>query len=533
MSTSESGASWLSLLEEKKDETKKSLGQDYSVPGEINSGRSFRSAFEKFSRMKGEHRFARLEAKLLPSFLPITELARAVGKSSADLQHLAPNETLEGLIWWISFATIECGCRAGAQLTPLVILIAELNKKVPRISTNVDRFTLRFPNEKRVQKPLHEVYSLFIDSYLFVISYLKKREHTSDVDLIRDKVLEIHIAETAKQLEEARGRYDVMVNQAAEDEEREKTDLEQPDLDAQRNLPHKIHQNSTREVQVRFISKRHLGRGSYGEVDEVRELSTGASYARKHIHLDSDKPSDVIANEVKNEVAIMQKLRHLHIATVLFYQRDDEAYSIYMLPVADHDLREFLSLCTRQEHPPALTKQIYPWFGCLLDALAYAHKLKIKHQDIKPSNILIKNNQPYLCDFGLAKDFAELNVSTSRGQKLQGTPIYRAPEIKPNQSRGRKADVFSLGCVYSEMFSVAQERSLEDYRSARHEAGSIAFRDCLPKVEQWMRSFESNHVIALLVDQILSMISKDPDDRPTAEQAMNCLKPQRAFFCVE
>lgn len=353
------------------------------------------------------------------------------------------------------------------------------------------------------------------------------------MDLTRDEVLENYIAETAKRLEEARGRYDVMVNQAAEDEEREKTDLEQPDLDAQRTLPHRVHENSTREVQVRFVSKKHLGRGSYGEVDEVRELSTGASYARKHIHLDSDKPSEIIANEVKNEVAIMQKLRHLHIATVLFYQKDDDAYSIFMLPVADYDLREFLNLCTRQEHPPALTKQIYPWFGCLLDALAYAHKLKIKHQDIKPSNILIKNNQPYLCDFGLAKDFAELNVSTSRSQKLRGTPIYRAPEISPNQSRGRKADVFSLGCVYSEMFSVAQGRSLEEYRNARHEAGSIAFRDCLPKVGQWMRSFESNHMIDLLLDQILSMISENPEDRPTAERAMNCLKPQRAFFCVE
>lgn len=355
------------------------------------------------------------------------------------------------------------------------------------------------------------------------------------MDLIGEPGLESHIAETARRLEEARGRYDVMVTQAAEDEEREKTHLEQPSLDAQRTLPDCIHENSTssREVQVRFVSKRTLGSGSYGEVDEVRELSTGASYARKHIHLDSDKPADVIANEVKNEVAIMQKLRHLHIATVLFYLKDEEAYSIFMLPVADYDLRVFLSLCTKQECPPALTKQIYPWFGCLLDALAYAHKLKIKHQDIKPSNILIKNNQPYLCDFGLAKDFAEVNASTSRGPKVQGAMIYRAPEIKPNQSRGRKADVFSLGCVYSEMFSVAQGKSLEEYRDARHEAGSIAFRDCIPKVENWLRSFERNKLNDVLVDQILSMIDEDANNRHTAEQAVNFLKRERALFCVE
>ena len=355
------------------------------------------------------------------------------------------------------------------------------------------------------------------------------------MDPSTEEELETHIAETARQLEEARGRYDVMVNQAAEDEERRKTDREQPGLDAQRILPDLLHEHSTsnREVQIRFVSIKSLGNGSYGEVDEVRELSTGASYARKHIHLDPDKSSDTIANEVKNEVASMQKLRHLHIATVLFYVKEEEAYSIFMLPVAEYDLEKFLSICTKQEYTPALTKQIYPWFGCLLDALAYAHKLKIKHQDIKPSNILIKNNQPYLSDFGLAKDFEGLDESTSRGQKMKGTLRYRAPEIQPNKSRGFKADVFSLGAVYSEMFTVTQGKSLEEYRDFRREAGSTVFRDCLGKVEDWLRSFEKNKLNELLVDHIFCMIKENSGERHTAEQAVNFLKRERALFCVE
>ena len=346
--------------------------------------------------------------------------------------------------------------------------------------------------------------------------------------------LQTYITETASGIEKLRGVYALMVNQAAEDEERQRTDLEQPSLDAQRHLPDHIHENSTstREVQVRFVSQRFLGRGSYGDVDEVRELTTGASYARKHIHLDTDKPPEKVAEDVRNEVLIMQKLRHLHIATVLFHFKDEMAYSIIMLPVADHDLRKFLSICTREDYSPALTKQIYPWFGCLLDALAYAHRLKIKHQDIKPSNILIKNYQPYLCDFGLAKDFAE-NTSTSRGHDVQGTFAYRAPEVIPNEQRGRKADVFALGCVYSEMFTVTQGKSAEEYRDAREEAGSTSFRDCLPAVEAWLKSFERRGLNALLIDQILSMIDKNVDKRHTAEQAVNFLKRERALFCVE
>lgn len=46
--------------------------------------------------------------------------------------------------------------------------------------------------------------------------------------------------------------------------------------------------------------------------------------------LDINKPFDIVANEVRNEVLIMQKLRHLHIATVLFHFKDEMAYSIIM-----------------------------------------------------------------------------------------------------------------------------------------------------------------------------------------------------------
>lgn len=324
-----------------------------------------------------------------------------------------------------------------------------------------------------------------------------------------------------------------MANQAAEDLQRRQAD---ESLDAlQRAFPEVLHVNhtSSREIHARFVAIRHLGRGSYGTVEEVRESSTGASYARKLFHLDPDKSSDLIEKEVKNEVAIMQKLRHLHIATVLFHLKEDEAYSIIMLPVADYDLRKFLTICTEQDYPPNLTKQIYPWFGCLLDALAYAHKLKIKHQDIKPSNILIKNNQPYLCDFGLAKDFERWDESTSHGDEVHGTLVYRAPEVVHNARRGRKADVFSLGCVYSEMFTISQERSLEAFRNMRQKAGTTIFRGCLPAVGSWLRSFDRNKLNKLLVDQILSMIERDVERRPSAEEAENFLKRERALFCVE
>ena len=99
---------WLSLLHDKKHDVENFFGQDY--PGEyrdISSGRSFRSALRKLSKETGEYRYAQLKVKIIPSLAPISELAKTVDQSFTDIQPLVPNETLESLVWWISFAVIE------------------------------------------------------------------------------------------------------------------------------------------------------------------------------------------------------------------------------------------------------------------------------------------------------------------------------------------------------------------------------------------------------------------------------------------
>lgn len=52
-----------------------------------------------------------------------------------------------------------------------------------------------------------------------------------------------------------------------------------------------------------------------------------------------------------------------------------------------------------------MIKRLYSWFGSLVDALDHAHSMKVVHRDVKPANILIKNNWPFLSDFGCARDF--------------------------------------------------------------------------------------------------------------------------------
>ena len=273
---------------------------------------------------------------------------------------------------------------------------------------------------------------------------------------------------------------------------------------------------------------------------KVRETASNKYYARKRIYLDSIISCKEIEDLVTNEIKSTQQLHHRHISTIDFWINEDNAYSLFMQPVADCDLRSYLSLCTRQAFPKAMTSSMYPWFGCLINALAYIHEMKMRHGDIKPSNILVKDGQPYLTDFGLARVMSQVNMSQSSDHGIPGTRLYHAPEVRPDQSYDHSSDVFALGCVYSEMFTITHQKSLEEYHGfirhgfIRQGAESIHYRDCLPRVEEWLlQLFDSGGSDFLLEEQILRMMKENPERRITAGIAFRLLGRHERFRCDE
>lgn len=280
-------------------------------------------------------------------------------------------------------------------------------------------------------------------------------------------------------------------------------------------------------TNVHFEYVRKLGQGTHGHVAEVREMTSKKLYARKLVPIKDPRAQHVFEEQVKSEVAIMQKLQHPHITQVLLYAKDSDAFSIFMLPVADYDLRHHLEEVCSREDEKANLQRMDTWFGCLAAALAYAHNCKIKHHDIKPSNILIKNRQPLLADFGSAKDFSNLDTSLDQRDSVAGTPVYYPPEQIP---WGRSADVFALGCVFSEMLTVRCGKSLQEYRQYRHKnvVNGYAFKENLNKVESWIHKLDTTSskaadALNLVSNQTLKMLAD------SAEQRVEMKNVKRAF----
>jgi tRNA A-37 threonylcarbamoyl transferase component Bud32 len=83
--------------------------------------------------------------------------------------------------------------------------------------------------------------------------------------------------------------------------------------------------------------------------------------------------------------------------------------------------------------------------GCAAEALHAVHKAGVIHRDMKPSNVLVGSEGPWIIDFGIARAADATQLTRSGG--LIGTPQFMSPEHAGGQELTPATDVFSLGLI--------------------------------------------------------------------------------------
>jgi serine/threonine-protein kinase PpkA len=86
-------------------------------------------------------------------------------------------------------------------------------------------------------------------------------------------------------------------------------------------------------------------------------------------------------------------------------------------------------------------------------ALDLAHRKGFVHRDVKPENILFREDgTPVLTDFGIARAI-DTGTSLTMAGMLVGTPSYMSPEQVKGLELDGRSDLYSLGIVFYEMLT--------------------------------------------------------------------------------
>ena len=208
-------------------------------------------------------------------------------------------------------------------------------------------------------------------------------------------------------------------------------------------------------------------------------IDQGLFLGRKEIgHSDGKR----MAND---ELELLFLLKHRNIIQLLGAYVQNDVYNL-LFPLADMDLDKFL---LHEDRVPAFKddRTIFKAIHGLAGGLRYLHYFELNcsqvaevpngflygvHQDIKPRNILVRGNDFILADFGLSR----LKAVDEGSQTVwkDSTFEYGAPECRNENTWiqghiGRAADIWSLGCIISEVASYiySSKEGVEDFRNKR------------------------------------------------------------------
>eukprot|EP01063_Lacrimia_lanifica_P001586 TRINITY_DN1080_c1_g1_i1.p1 TRINITY_DN1080_c1_g1~~TRINITY_DN1080_c1_g1_i1.p1 ORF type:complete len:662 (+),score=238.63 TRINITY_DN1080_c1_g1_i1:128-2113(+) len=162
------------------------------------------------------------------------------------------------------------------------------------------------------------------------------------------------------------------------------------------------------------------------------------------------KEVDARRGETSNEIRILEKLSHPHV--VRYYGHElstcGSMYNI-VLGLAKYTISHQI---TDVHKGPLPDHKIRSYTAQVTEGLAYLHAQFIYHMDIKGANVLVhEDGTCQITDFGHSTDMA----TAKRPCGQAGTPRWMSPEIAKGGRHSDRADIWSLGCLVTEMVNGA------------------------------------------------------------------------------
>ncbi|WP_406400721.1 protein kinase [Streptomyces sp. NBC_00879] len=255
-----------------------------------------------------------------------------------------------------------------------------------------------------------------------------------------------------------------------------------------------------------------IGRGGMGvvarAVDELLNREVAVKVLRAFTDTSAAELADV-RTRMQREAQAAARIRHSGVVTVHDVTEEQGLPVIVMElvdgPSLDDVLRERGTL---EPHEAAAIG------AKLMDALDAAHRAGVLHRDVKPGNVLIEHGgRVVLTDFGIASMEAsgdDAVAKLTQSGQLVGSLDYLPPERAQGREPGPASDIWSLGM----MLYAAVEGTSPFRRTSVWSTLSAIVTEPLPEPRR----------AGPLTPVLQALMAKEPENRPTAEQARGMLE---------
>jgi serine/threonine protein kinase len=213
-----------------------------------------------------------------------------------------------------------------------------------------------------------------------------------------------------------------------------------------------------------------LGAGGFGSIERAYDLELGIEVAIKRISLEGvydirERPR--LLESARTEVAAASRIEHPGVVRIYGMLTDANGDALVIEELVEGpSLRSIMN----KPLPPARALGL---LARMAFALAAVHAAGIVHRDVKPENIILREEgSPVLIDFGVAVVGRPRHKTTAAG-----TRNYMPPE----QTRGRRlngrADLYALGVIAHEMLLGGRPKPIKRGPTARWRERRLYRRD--------------------------------------------------------
>ena len=271
------------------------------------------------------------------------------------------------------------------------------------------------------------------------------------------------------------------------------------------------------------------GEGTFSEVLKAQDIKSNKMVAIKCMKNHFDSVDQV--NRLREIQALRRLSPHQNIIKLheVLYDRSTGRLAL-VFELMEMNIYELI----RGRRQYLADDKILHYMYQLMKGIDHMHRNGIFHRDIKPENVLILNDALKLADFGSCRGIYSKQPFT----EYISTRWYRAPEcLLTDGYYNYKMDIWGVGCVFFEVMSLYPLFPGNNELDQIHKIHSIMGTpppDLLQKLARHGTHMDFDfpvkqgtgiarllpHASADSLDLLTKLLTYNPDDRPSARQAL-------------